>query len=213
MSDHLPPYLRQKVEGRHKICIIAEGYEEDQYIKRLRELNIFSNIYEIIPINAKGAGNVQARYHDAFASNDYEIVFVLCDRDRKPEQYVNIIKGIDKILGEGKYTHVTFFSSPCTLQIILSHFGNVQLLTQSKKKSKDIVKELTGVEDYDAHEQQVKDICRKVNRSNYNDMKDRVKNLSTSDKHIPASNILNLFSLLENDNSDWIIEINRKLDE
>lgn len=76
----------------------------------------------------------QVFFQAAYAKNFYEIVFVVCDKDRNPEQYVNIISKLDDILGPGKAKEIVIFTCPCTLQVILSHFGDVQLTTQAKKQ-------------------------------------------------------------------------------
>lgn len=146
-----------------------------------------------------------------YAKNFYEIVFVVCDKDRNPEQYVNIISKLDDILGPGKAKEIVIFTCPCTLQVILSHFGDVQLTTQAKKAARDDVQRLTDVANYDAHQDQLKTICSKIHYRSYEKMKQRIAQLSTCPDDIPSTNILSLFGYLESQNPQWIDGINERL--
>ena len=74
------------------IHIICEGYEDFQYLARLKELKVFSNIYNISLDNAKGSGSVFYKYQDAFINDNYDLVLICIDTDRKRREY-NIIKG------------------------------------------------------------------------------------------------------------------------
>ena len=42
MSNRLP-----NISDKHKICIICEGNEEYKYLERLKELHVWSDIYDI----------------------------------------------------------------------------------------------------------------------------------------------------------------------
>ena len=66
------------------VCIICEGNEEYDYIERLKELNVWCNKYKVDSINAEGNGNIPARYQDRFQNGSYDIVFILCDTEKKP---------------------------------------------------------------------------------------------------------------------------------
>ena len=105
------------------------------------------------------------------------------------------------------------FTSPCTLQIILSHFGDVKLETQAKREARPIVKDLTGVENYDAHHDQLDAICKQIFYRTYPEMKQRVAKLSTDPNKLPSTNMLELLEHLESSDAGWIKEINAKLDE
>lgn len=74
MSSKLP-----KILDRHRICIICEGNEEYEYLSRLKELNVWSDIYEFNLVNACGNGNIPARYQDRYQNGAYEMVLVFCD--------------------------------------------------------------------------------------------------------------------------------------
>lgn len=205
--NKLPPYLLKKPK-EHSICLILEGYEEEYYFKRLKELPVFSGIYNIKLINAKSESNIPAKYQEAYSSDSNEIVLIVCDKDRKPQQYDILVQEINKILGEGKSEHIITFTRPCTLQIILSHFGEVTLTTQGKKAARSDVERLTGVKGYDAHVTQLEEICGKIFNRTYPEMKKRVENIGDNPDDIPSSNILDLFHRLESDDSTWINEIN-----
>ncbi|MCM1106709.1 MAG: hypothetical protein NC355_07185 [Blautia sp.] len=61
MRNKLP-----KLSDKHKICIICEGSEEYEYIKRLRTLKVWSEQYDISLVNAGGNGNIPSRYQDRY---------------------------------------------------------------------------------------------------------------------------------------------------
>jgi hypothetical protein len=205
----LPPTLQEK--KLRNICLILEGFEEYYYFKRILEFPCFNGTYNVDIRNAKAASNIPSFFQAAYAKNFYEIVFVVCDKDRNPEQYVNIISKLDDILGPGKAKEIVIFTCPCTLQVILSHFGDVQLTTQAKKAARDDVQRLTDVANYDAHQDQLKTICSKIHYRSYEKMKQRIAQLSTCPDDIPSTNILSLFGYLESQNPQWIDGINERL--
>ncbi len=47
---------------KHKIRIICEGDEEFDYQSCLKSLNVWNDNYEVVLDNAKGNGNIPARY-------------------------------------------------------------------------------------------------------------------------------------------------------
>lgn len=205
----LPPFLQGN--NLHKVCLILEGYEEEYYFKKILEFPCFKGTYEIKPINAKTASNIPAIYQQEYSKNKYEIVLVVCDKDRKPEQYEKVMSGIDSILGPDKAKEVVTYTSPCTLQVILSHFDEVSLTTQAKKTARPIVKALTGVDGYDAHKDQLEAICKQIHLSTYPKMKERIGKLSTNPDMIPSTNMLTLLDRLESQDAGWISEINARL--
>lgn len=148
-----------------------------------------------------------------YAKNYYEVIFAVCDKDRKPEQYQNIISKLDGILGPGKAKEIVIFTSPCTLQVILSHFGDVCLTTQAKKAAQGEVERLTSVKNYDAHFDQLNVICNKIFYRSYKEMKNRIAGLSTYPDDLPSTNMLSLFGYLESQDAQWIADINKRLSE
>lgn len=207
----LPPFLQ---DGKlHNICLVLEGYEEYYYFNRILDFPCFKGTYHVELRNAKAASNIPSIFQAAYAKNFYEIIFVVCDKDRKPEQYQGVISKLDGILGPGKAKEIVIFTSPCTLQVILSHFGDVQLTTQAKKAARADVERLTHVSDYDAHQDQLEAIYSKIHYRSYAEMKARVSNLSTCPDDIPSTNILTLFKYLESQDPQWITDINQRLSD
>ena len=206
----LPPFLTNN--HSHKICLILEGYEEYIYFDKILKFPCFrSDLYDVKPINAKTASNVPIIYQDELMKNIHELVLVVCDKDRVPTEYNGIINKLDLIHGAGKGHYVVTFTCPCTLQVILSHFGDVSLKTQAKKAARSIVSDLTGVEGYDAHQEQLKEICNKIHYRTYNEMKMRIGQISTSPDDIPSTNMLELLCNLESEDDSWIAKINQLL--
>ena len=201
-----------KLHQKHKVCVICEGYEEKAYIDRLLDLNIW-NHYDIIAINAKGAPNIPARFQDAFQNNNYEIVLIFCDTDKSSSRtYLPIKKKINAFLGKRKAAEkLIIFANPCTMQIILSHFGDVSLSSQSKRINAPIIEKLTGVKDYDAKDEQIKAICAKIGRRNYADMKRRVESINYEDGITPSTNFIVFLNRFESENTKWISGITRFL--
>lgn len=208
--NKLPPFLRDDTKA-HSICLILEGYEEDYYFKKLKEFRIFSKSYNIKLVNAKTENNIPAKYQEAYSSDSYEIVLVVCDKDREPTEYEKVVQKIDEVLGEGKAEKIITFTRPCILQVVLSHFGDVRLKTQAKKAAQPDVEKLTGVKGYDAHKNQLEVICGKIHFRTYEDMKRRVEEIGDDASQIPSSNILRLLGWLESEIPKWIEEVNNDI--
>ncbi len=175
-------------------------------------MNIW-NHYDIIAINAKGALNIPARFQDAFQNNSYEIVLVFCDTDKSSSRtYLPVKQKINAFLGKRKAAEkLIIFANPCTMQIILSHFGDVSLSSQSKRINAPIIEKLTGVKDYDAKDEQIKAICAKIGRRNYADMKRRVESINYEDGITPSTNFIVFLNRFESENAKWISGITRFL--
>lgn len=70
------PNKMPKFFDKHKICIICEGNEEYQYLKRLKDLKVWNEQYDISLVNAGGNGNIPARYQDRYQNGvDEQNVF------------------------------------------------------------------------------------------------------------------------------------------
>lgn len=204
-----------QISKKQKICIICEGLEDHSYINKLKELRVWNSIYEFVPINAKSASSIFPRYQNEYNNNSYSAILVFCDTDKAPyREYIQIKKKINefhnKTSASGK---VVIFANPCTMQIILSHFGDVSLTTQSKRTNANLIFDLTGVENYDAHEDQVKAICRKITQTNYNTMKTRISNINYSEETVSSTNFIDFIEKFESDDSRWIKNINKALTE
>ena len=201
----------RKYSGK-KICIICEGYEELDYIETLKNKAVFSNKYDFITVNAKSINTIIARYQEKFQSDSYSLVLIFCDTDKGPsEKYKEIKKKINEFHDIDIADDIVIFGNPCTMQIILSHFAEIKLTSQSKSVNAKYVEKLTGIKNYKATDEQRKKLFSKIKRKNYDVMKENVKKLSTNDKDLSSTNILKFIEKFESDDDSWINKINEKL--
>lgn len=203
------------LDKKHKVCVICEGYEDEAYFNRLLELCVWSSAYEFSLLNAKSASNIPPMFQDTFQNDRYEIILVFCDTDKYPHrEYVQIKKKINDFLNKQKAaSRLIIFANPCTMQIILSHFGDVSLKTQSKHANAGEIEKWTGVKDYDAHEDQIKMICSKIFRRSYAAMKQRVAAINFSDTTLCSTNFSVFLERFENEDTKWISAIQKYLRE
>ena len=200
---------------KHKVCVICEGNEDTAYFERLLELNVWSDSYELYPVNAKGASNIPAKFQDTFQNDRYEIILIFCDTDKAPyREYMHVKREINRTLNKQKAAEkLTIYANPCTMQIILSHFGDVSLKNQGKKTNAAVIEKWTGVKDYDAHEDQIKAICSKVFRRSYNEMKRRVAVINYPDTTSCSTNFIIFLERFENEDARWVTSIQKYLRE
>lgn len=203
------------ISRKHKVCVICEGLEEHIYFQRLISLNVWSREYEFIPVNAKGESNLFARFQDAYNNDSYEVILIFCDTDKYPyREYSQVKKKIndffDKRLAAQK---LILWANPCSMQIILSHFGDVSLANQDKKTNADIIEKLTGVAGYDGHEKQITEICNHIFQRTYPEMKSRLVQEEYMDSCAGTSNIVRFLYLFENDDAKWIADIKKYLEK
>lgn len=199
--------------NKHKICVICEGFEDDAYFRRLMELSVWNENYEFFPINAKSASNIFARYQDAYSNDKFEIVLIFCDTDKAPHrEYSQIVAKINTHHANSTAAkEIIMFANPCTMQIILSHFGDVDLKNQGKKTNSSTIFDLTGIENYDAHEEQINQLCSKIFRRSYPQMKDRIAKINLGDNISGSTNFIVFCERFEDDNVDWIQALNTRL--
>ena len=200
--------------NRKRILILAEGFEEKPYIEKIIHLPYISSNYCFSDvINLKGNGQILSRYQYEFQTNKHDMVLVFADADNGSLQFIDIIEKIgERIFGDKTKGKLVFmFVNPVTLQVVLSHFGDVELKSKSKKKNSVFVKELVGIDNYDAKEEQIKEIISKINSNNYLDMKKRIEKLSKDYHIVPSTNILEFLSYFENDDTSWIDDINNQI--
>lgn len=204
--------MQRQIKGR-KICIICEGDEEKDYINALLNKKVFSEKYCFSdPINAKSINNIYNRYTDRYQSNSYDLVLIFCDTDKGPsEKYKEIKQRINDFHGIDIADDIIIFGNPCTMQIILSHFKDIKLTSQSKHVNAKYIEELAGIKGYDATEEQRKNLFSKIKRNNYEIMKENIKKLSTNDEDTSSTNFLKFIENFENDDDSWIDEINDQL--
>lgn len=201
------------ISSKQRICIICEGLEEELYIKRLTQLNVWNDKYEITPINAKTASNIFPKYQDLYSNDRYCLILAFCDTDKAPhKEYSLTTKKINEYHNnENASDSIIIFANPCTMQIILSHFGDVELKNQGKKTNKDVIEKYTGVKDYDAHRYQIEEICSKIYQRTYVDMKNRVVTINLPYDVSCSTNFIKFLEHFESDDDSWIQEINSSL--
>lgn len=203
------------LDKKHKVCVICEGYEDVAYFNRLLELGVWNSVYEFTPMNAKSASNIPAMFQDTFQNDRHEIILVFCDTDKAPyREYTQIKKKINSFLNKQKAaSKLVIFANPCTMQIILSHFGDVSLKNQGKKTNAAEIEKWTGVKDYDAHEDQIKELCSKIFRRSYEEMKQRVAAINFPDTTSCSTNFSVVLERFESEDTKWISTIQKYLRE
>ena len=205
-----PNFLKN---NKKKVCLICEGYEEFDYISKLLDLNVWSDFYDFSLVNAESNGNISARYQDRYQSDNYDIVLVLCDTDRKPHHDFELIrKKINDIFGiDNAADEVIIFVNPCTMQVELLHFENIKLRTQNKNKNASEIERLTGIQDYKAKEEQRKAMCNLITKENYEEMKKNLLSLATDYKIEASTNFGVFLKRFEDNKTNWIDEINKRI--
>lgn len=201
------------ISRKHRVCVICEGMEELVYFKRLLELNVWSTVYEFIPINAQGESRIFARFQDAYNNDNYELVIVFCDTDKKPhKEYLNVKKRINDFFDKRNAARkLILWANPCSMQLILSHFGDIHLVNQGKKTNAGIIENMTGVKNYNGHETQIKEICGKIFRRSYPEMKERLTEQEYDEEKAGSSNAVLFFDRFEGDDIGWIDNIRKTL--
>lgn len=204
--------MKKNIKGR-KICIICEGDEERDYIKALLNKNVFSTKYSFTePINAKSINNIFNRYTDRYQSNSYDLVLIFCDTDKGPsDAYKNLKRKINDFHDANVADDIVIFGNPCTMQIIISHFADKKLTSQSKHINSKYIEDYTHIKNYDASETKRKELFGLIKRSNYEIMKKNIRKLSTNDADISSTNFLKFIEKFENNDDNWINEINNRL--
>lgn len=196
-----------QISIKHRICVVCEGEEDFAYFKRLTELGVWADAYKFDLKNAKSASNIPALYANIFQNNSYEAVLVFCDTDKSPfREYSLIKKKISQFHGNrtavsGK---VIIYANPCTMQIVLSHFGDVQLTNQGKKTNAAVIEKMTGIADYDAHADQIAAICAKIYQRTYPEMRARVSMMNNPDTVPASTNFIEYLSKFESNDSKWL---------
>lgn len=208
------PNKPPKFLDNHKICIICEGNEEYEYLKRLKDLKVWNEQYDILLVNAGGNGNIPARYQDRYQNGADELVLVFCDTEKKPyEQYEDIKRKINEFHGvDNAADEVIMFGNPFTMQIISKHWTDENLKSPAKPVNAPLIKKYTEVENYKGRADQIQEVMEHVTEENYVDMCHRVRNLESDDSVTGSSNFGKFIKLFESDDSGWIEEINGTLE-
>lgn len=209
MNNKLP-----KISDKHKICIICEGNEEYGYLERLKGLEVWNEQYDFSLVNARGNGNIPARYQDRYQNSSYEVILVFCDTEKKPhEQYEDIKRKINEFHGvPNAADEVVMFGNPCTMQVIMKHWTDENLKSPAKPVNAPLIKKYTGVENYKGRADQIKVIMEHITVENYKDMRRRMVDLETNDSISGSSNFGKFMELFENSDSGWIEKINKDIE-
>ena len=197
-----------------KILIICEGSEEYDYIVKLKECSVWSSVYNIKPRNAKSIDNVIAIYQNEYQNANYDLIVIFCDTEMIPyEQFCRLREGLNRFHGKNAADKLILFSNPCTMQIILSHFDKVKLTSNSKNRNAPLIKKLTGVDNYEADENQRKAVMKHINAENYLDMKCNLSGIAMAYDNVPSTNAIYWFTLFEDTNTKWVKELNKKIEK
>ena len=198
---------------RKNVLIIAEGFEEKPYIDKILSFpNINKDRYLFAEtINVKGNGSIPARYQYEIQRGFFDIVLIFCDADKGNEQFLNLVYDIgEKFFSKKEYgIEVFIFANPVTLQIVLSHFGDVSLTRVGKKSNSLIVEEMTSIKNYDAKQEQIDEMIEKIHFSSMDSFKQRLRNVSQDFKDVPSTNFLKFLERFESDDTKWIDDINK----
>lgn len=195
-----------------RITIICEGYEEFDYLMTLLHLGLWSERYTVRIKNAKSLTNIPPVYQNEFQNDNADLIVVFCDTELSPyDQFKSVCAKIDRFHAKRVSKYVVYFSNPCTMQVQLSHFAPVCLESNSKHANAPLIRELTGVENYRARDEQRRFINRQITRGNYYEMKANLEPLSRDFNVRPSTNFITLLNYLENPDSSWVGRIARKL--
>ena len=210
MKNRLPAF-----NGRTNICIICEGDEEYEYLNRLNHLGVWNQHYHIVLDNADGNGNIPARYQDRYQNGAYDVILVFCDTDRKPyEQYGDIKNKINELHGNSiAADEVVIYGNPCTMQIVLQHWGDIKLKSPAKKMNAPMIQEYTGIENYKGRADQRKALMIKVTVENYKEMYQRIANMPDNDAIVGSSNFGKFLGYFMMEDDAWIRRINECLED
>ena len=76
---------------------------------------------------------------------------------------------------------VMIYGNPCTMQIIIEHWGDVRLCSNNKKKNAPVIFDLTGIEGYKGRKEQRGELFSQITRENYQEMRKRISKLPIDD--------------------------------
>ncbi|HNX16566.1 MAG TPA: hypothetical protein PKO28_04335 [Bacilli bacterium] len=197
------------------ILILAEGLEEEPYLNKIISFKKFSSLYQIQVKNVKGNGNFTAKFQNEWQSGRYELVLFCMDMDNGSEQTNNIIKkiGLQNFGDESIGYELVMFANPVTMLVVLSHLRKIEKLSKSKPANAPIIKEITGIENYTAKEEQIEKLVSLIKYSNYDVMKENLRENSTSPNDNLSTNIHRWFQRFESDDPAWIEKLIDKINK
>jgi 5S rRNA maturation endonuclease (ribonuclease M5) len=198
-----------------KVCIICEGKEEKEYLQKLKNLDVWNRKYFFSFKNANSASNIFPLFQNEYQNCNFDIILIFCDTDKPPhKEYSKIKNKINQFLGKriNIMDKITIFANPCTMQIFLSHFEKVSLSSHSKRRNAPLIEKLTGIKNYDAHNEQIAELCSKITKPSYFEMKSRIKEINFADNKTPSTNFFKFLEYFETSNEKWVIEINKAME-
>ena len=85
----------------------------------------------------------------------------------KLTQYIDLKNNINCFHDANVADDLIIFGNPCKMQIILSHFLKINLKSPSKKQNAEYIKQISGINNYDAHNDEREKLFKLVKRDNY----------------------------------------------
>jgi len=201
------------------ITVLCEGDEEEAYFNSLLNLNIFNSKYVFKLRNVGGAYNLPSFYEAEYAKEEVDAILMLFDVDNPSHETFNYVTkhlmddygiNIDDVLS------FSIFTNPCTMQLYLWHFKDINLKTSNKKELSEELKKvyprLLAQKSYNAHQYQLRYLMGYIDGNSYSNLKNILKNKSTNYLYNPSTNMLKFLDYFENDNEKFIKEININID-
>ncbi len=202
------------MSSRKRLCLLCEGFEEYDYIIRLKSLGVWSDAYDITVKNAKGLDNIAPVYQNEFHSDNFDLILIFCDTELKPYlQFTNLLKKINAFHDKNVAKSIVFFANPCSMQVILSHFEAVSLTTNSKALNTPLISKYTGLSHYSARHEQRSRLMQRINAQNYEVMRANISSLSTDYRVVPGTNFLSLILKLECSSTSWVNRLIRRIED
>lgn len=181
-----------------RILIICEGYEEYDYLTAIKGLSVWNDCFDLTLKNACSIDNIPGQYQYEYASGNYDEIYVFCDTELPPfRQFTAVLAKINSTRGKSVAKKIVCFTNPCTMQIVLSHFDRVRLISNQKSVNADLIDVLTGISDYRARRYQREKLSSLIDRQNYEQMKYNISFLDLDYRVTPSTNAASFFNGLE----------------
>ena len=187
------------MDRKKSILILCEGYEEWHYINKLlsfgrynKELYFFPD-----PINVKSNSRLVPRFQIEYAKDRYDLILIFCDVDKNVDSFYEIVNNLAtnlEITTEQAFK-LFIFANPVTMQVVLSHFGRVELTHVAKNKNREEIEKITGIKGYNASESQIKEMMLKITFSSYDILKENLSYISRDIHDVPSTNFLKFLEI------------------
>lgn len=200
-----------------RIQIICEGAEEWHYIKRILSFNRYNKSHYCFlePINAKSNSQLVNRYQNEFSKTKSDLILIYCDVDKDIDSFNEMVNKLATNLSIDfdVAKRLFIFSNPVTLQIVLSHFGKVEIKEKGKAENAPEVKRLTGIDNYKAREDQLIEISSKIKYSSCDTLIENLKDVSTNINDVPSTNFLEFITNIEGEDDLWAKELIKAIND